>query len=165
MSPTSRFLLLALFLGAAAAAPAAPVATPVTVGAALAPMDISDQHGQAGKVDESVRVLMFSRDMTANKLAKKAFLDKPAGYLDQHHAMYLIDVSGMPGFVTRNFAIPKMQKYGYRIFLDREGNLTTALPSREDLVMVMKLDHLAVESVDFVSDAAALVRAVEEGAQ
>jgi hypothetical protein len=161
MPPTSRFLVLALFLGASAAAPAAPLAS----GAALTPIDINDQHGQAGKVDESVRVLMFSRDMTANKLAKKAFLDKPAGYLDQHHAMYLIDVSGMPGFVTRNFAIPKMQKYGYRIFLDREGDRTTALPSREDQVMVMKLDHLAVESVDFVSDAAALVRAVEAGAQ
>ena len=157
MFRTSRFCLFAFLLGASAVASAATVA----VGTELRPIDIADQHDKAGRVDDSVRVLMFSRDMTANKLAKKAFMDKPADFLPDAHAMYLIDVSGMPGFVTRHFAIPKMQKYGYRIFLDREGELTGTLPSREDQVMVMKLDHLKVESIDFVSDAAALNRAVE----
>lgn len=157
-------LRLLLFLVAFAAGTNVSAAT-LAVGDKLSPIDIADQHDKAGRVDDDIRVLMFSRDMTANKLAKKAFLDKPAGYLEQGHAMYLIDVSGMPGFVTRMFAIPKMQKYGYRIFLDREGQLTTDLPSQEDKVMLMKLDHLEVKSIDFVSDAGALQRAVEEGRQ
>ncbi|MEQ8660460.1 MAG: hypothetical protein RLW62_06550 [Gammaproteobacteria bacterium] len=136
----------------------------VMPGSVIEPFSVADQHGQGATLDGTVRVLMFSRDMTANKLAKKAFLDKPEGYLESSHAMYLIDVSGMPGFVTRMFAIPKMQKYGYRIFLDHEGDLTTKLPTREDEVTVMTLDGLTVTSIDYVRDAAALVQAVEKAA-
>ncbi|MEQ9059827.1 MAG: hypothetical protein RLW61_10430 [Gammaproteobacteria bacterium] len=132
----------------------------LVAGAVIEPFTIADQHGRSAAVDDDVRVIMFSRDMTANKLAKKAFLDKPQSFLDDAHAMYLIDVSGMPGFVTRMFAIPKMQKYGYRIFLDREGSLTAALPAREDEVTILTMNGLEVTSVEYVKDAAALVQAV-----
>jgi len=152
-------VVLGLFLALGASAET------LTPGAALAPFDIADQHGQSGRVDSDVRVLMFSRDMTANKLAKKAFMDKPAEFLPQAHAMYLIDVSGMPGFVTRYFAIPKMQKYDYRIFLDREGTLTDALPTHEDEVTIMTVDGLKVTSIEYARDAAALIRAVEAAAR
>lgn len=152
---TLPLLLLGLLLAASA------YAETLTAGAALAPFDIADQHGQSVRVDRDVRVLMFSRDMTANKLAKKAFMDKPSNYLATAHAVYLIDVSGMPSFVTRHFAIPKMQKYGYRIFLDREGTLTSALPAREDEVTIMTIDDLEVTAIEYARDPAALVRAVE----
>jgi len=141
------------------------LAAPVATGSTLKPFTIDDQHGKPGQVDENTRVLMFSRDMTANKLAKAAFGSKPAQYLPDAHAMYLIDVSGMPSFVTNTFAIPKMQKYVYRIFLDREATKTTDLPSQKKLVTVVHLDHLKVTSIDYASSADALVRAVEAGAK
>jgi hypothetical protein len=137
--------------------------TPLAPGATLQAFSIDDQHGKPGQVDEQTRVLMFSRDMTANKLAKAAFGAKPAQYLPEAHAMYLIDVSGMPSFVTKTFAIPKMQKYVYRIFLDREATKTTALPSQKKLVTVVHLDHLKVTSIEYAASADALVRAVEAG--
>ena len=127
----------------------------------LTAFDINDQHGKPGVVDEDVRVLMFSRDMTANKLAKKAFMDRPGDYLPEHHAVYLIDVSGMPGFVTRHFAIPKMQNYPYRIFLDQDASLTTALPSEKKRVTVVHLDKLKVLSVAYADSPEQLTRAVE----
>jgi len=159
-----RLTRLILALGAligAAAAQSAPIGTDAT----LQPFTIADQNGATATVDQDVRVILFSRDMTANKLAKQAFMDKPADYLPAAHAMYLIDVSGMPRFVTNTFAIPKMQKYGYRIFLDREGNLTTDLPAREKQVTVLTVDRLKVTGIAYVSDAAALTRAVEAAAQ
>lgn len=156
----SLALLLAL-AGAASVAPASPLAN----GATLHPFTLDDQHGKPGQVDEHTRVLMFSRDMTANKLAKAAFGAKPAQYLPEAHAMYLIDVSGMPKFVTNTFAIPKMQKYAYRIFLDREATKTTDLPSQKKLVTVVHLDHLKVTSIEYAASADALARAVEAGKQ
>jgi len=139
--------------------------TPLAPGATLQAFSIDDQHGKPGEVDEQTRVLMFSRDMTANKLAKAAFGSKPAQYLPEAHAMYLIDVSGMPKFVTNTFAIPKMQKYVYRIFLDRDATKTTALPSQKQLVTVVHLDHLKVTSIEYAASADALTRAVAAGAK
>ncbi len=136
-------------------------AAPLAVGDTLQPFSISDQHDHPGKLDATVRVLLVSRDMTANKLAKQAFLPKSADYLPAAHAMYAIDVSGMPGFVTRHFAIPKMQKYGYPIFLDREGTIITDLPTQKSLVTVIKLKQLKVESIEYVNSATALTNAVD----
>ncbi len=159
----NRLLLSIVLLLPLAAVSFVATAAPLATGATLQPFIIDDQHGKPGQVDEHTRVLMFSRDMTANKLAKAAFGAKPAPYLDTAHAMYLIDVSGMPKFVTNTFAIPKMQKYVYRIFLDRDATKTTALPSQKKLVTVVHLDHLKVTSIEYAGSADALARAVQAG--
>lgn len=130
-------------------------------GDALAPFDINDQHDKADSIDEDVRLIMFSRDMTANKVVKKAFMERPGDYLPVHHAMYMIDVSGMPKFVTRNFAVPKMRKYPYRIFLDRDASLTTALPSQKKRVTLVHLDKLKITGIEYADTPQALTRAVE----
>jgi len=130
----------------------------------IAAFAINDQHGKPVELDEDVRLLMFSRDMGANKLVKKAFLERPGDYLPQHHAVYLIDVSGMPTFVTKTFAIPKMQKYPYRIFLDRDASLTANLPSQKKRVTLVRLDRLRVTGVDYADTPEQLTRAVEAAA-
>lgn len=158
-----RFLSLSLLLLASCFAGAH--AGPLAPGATLAPITIADQHGNEARVDENTRLLMFSRDMGANKLAKTAFGQRPAKYLPDAHAMYLIDVSGMPKFVTNNFAIPKMQKYGYRIFLDRDASRTEALPSRKKEVTLVHLDRLKVTGIEYATSAEALNRAVDAAAK
>jgi hypothetical protein len=146
------FLLLCLPARAAA---------PVQVGDRLAAFTLSDQHGQPGQVDETTKLLLFSRDMKANKLAKAAFLSQPARYLPDAHAIYVIDLSGMPRFVTNNFAIPKMQKYGYRILLDRDASATPGLPTQKGQVTLIRLERLAVTGIEYATTADALNRAVD----
>lgn len=137
-------------------------AAPVTSGHTIAPFAITDQRDRGVMVDKDVRLILFSRDMTANKLAKSAFLDRPADFMPARHAVYLIDVSGMPSFVTNTFAIPKMRKYGYPILLDRDGKLTADLPNHKGEVTVMVVDRLKVLSIDYAKTSAALVTAVDE---
>lgn len=140
-------------------------AAPVKVGDRLAAFTLADQHGQPGQVDEATKLLMFSRDMKANKLAKAAFLSRPGQYLPDAHAAYVIDLSGMPRFVTNNFAVPKMQKYGYRILLDRDASATPALPAQKGQVTLIRLDGLTVTGIEYATTAEALNRAVDAAAQ
>ena len=137
----------------------------VSPGDSIDPFAIADQHGKSVEVNEDVRLLLFSRDMKANKIAKQAFLKAPEDFLPKGHAIYLIDVSGMPSIVTKLFAVPKMQDYSYRVFLDRDASLTTGLPSEEAKVTVMHLDKLKVQSIEFVDSPEALTKAVSEAAQ
>jgi hypothetical protein len=74
----NRLLLSIVLLLPLAAVTFVATAAPLATGATLQPFIIDDQHGKPGQVDELTRVLMFSRDMTANKLAKAAFGAKPA---------------------------------------------------------------------------------------
>ena len=136
-------------------------ATALEAGDQLNAFTIADQHGKNGHFDEGTRLLLFSRDMSANELAKAAFQPQPVQFLPDAKAMYVIDVSGMPSFVTNNFAIPKMQKYGYRIFLDRDASLTAGLPNQKKSVTLIHLDKLKVTGIEYADTAEALAHAVE----
>lgn len=137
------------------------LAASLVEGQMISPLDLSDQHGRPGKIDSATRLVLFSRDMKANKLAKAAFMDRAADYLGTAGTVYLIDVSPMPRFVTRTFAIPKMQKYGYRIYLDREGEDSAAFPSQKGRITAIHLQGLKVTSVEYVDTAAGLNALVE----
>ena len=141
----------------------APIGLAATLaeGQMISPLQLSDQHGRPGKIDSATRLVLFSRDMKANKLAKAAFMDRASDYLGTAGTVYLIDVSPMPRFVTRTFAIPKMQKYGYRIYLDREGEDSAAYPSQKGRITAIHLEGLKVTRVEYVDSAAALNALVE----
>lgn len=149
-------LLLCSFIVAPAV-----LAASLSEGQVISPLQLSDQHGRPGKIDSATRLVLFSRDMKANKLAKAAFMDRAADYLGTAGTVYLIDVSPMPRFVTRTFAIPKMQKYGYRIYLDREGEDSAAFPSQKGRITAIHLEGLKVTRVEYVDSAAALNALVE----
>ena len=137
------------------------LAASLTEGQMISPLQLSDQHGRPGKIDSATRLVLFSRDMKANKLAKAAFMDRASDYLGSAGTVYLIDVSPMPRFVTRTFAIPKMQKYGYRIYLDREGEDSAAFPSQKGRITAIHLEGLKVTRVEYVDSAAALTALVD----
>lgn len=130
-------------------------------GAMLGGFALTDQHDQPGRVDDTTKLLLFSRDMKANKLAKAALSPHPARYLSGAKAAYVIDVSGMPGFVTRHFAIPKMRQYAYPILIDRDATTTAGLPSQKGQVTLIHLDHLHVTGIEYATTADALNRAVD----
>ncbi|MGD9602513.1 MAG: hypothetical protein AB7O21_17695 [Gammaproteobacteria bacterium] len=134
----------------------------VAVGDTLPAVTLHDQHGQPAPLDDGVRVLLFSRDMKANRLAKAVLQPKAADYLPGVHAMYAIDVSGMPGFVTRNFALPKMRKYAFRIFVDSDASATANLPSQKGRITVLHLDHLKVQRIEYADKAADIAAALAQ---
>jgi hypothetical protein len=68
-------LLLSLALVGAAAG-AEPDVPSWQVGDRIAPFELPDQHGQPGRVDESVRILLFSADMDAAEHVEQA-LERP----------------------------------------------------------------------------------------
>jgi len=148
-------LLLLSFIAAGAGAA-------VAVGDTLPAVTLLDQHGQPAALDESVRVLLFGRDMQANRIAKAALQPKAAHYLPGVQAMYAIDVSGMPGFVTKHFALPKMRKYAYRIFVDSDASATANLPSQKGRITVLYLDHLKVQRIEYADEAADIAAALAQ---
>lgn len=150
---TSLMLLTALI---ASAGPG------IASGDRLPPFVIKDQYDREARMNSNLRLMLFSRDMNANKLVKEALMDKPVGMFTSGRAIYVIDVSGMPGFITDHFAVPKMKKYGYSVYLDRDGALTTNLPSRKRQVTIIYLDNLTVNSIKYADNSAALSTAIAE---
>ena len=127
-------------------------AQPINVGDAITARDIKDQHDKPYVIDEQVRLIMFGRDMKANKVVKTALAASAQAYLPDRGAVYVLDVSAMPAFVAKHFAIPKMRKYPYRILLDGDSSLSRDFPSQPEKITLLYLDRLKVQSIEYADE-------------
>ncbi len=140
MSLSLRALVL-LFL-AAAPLVAAGGAT-YRVGDAFAAFTTKDQHDQSYTYAGGARLVIVAFEMGAGKAANAFFETKPAGFLDEHRAIFISNIHGMPG-IGRMFALPKMKKYPHRILLADAPDFLARYPAQEDQLTVLSLDERGV---------------------
>ena len=136
--------------------PLAASAETLGVGSRLDAFSIDDQFGKPQQVDASLRAILFTRDMDAGELVKSALADDGPAQLAGAGALYLSDVSGMPGLVRRIFAIPSMRKRAYSMGLDVDGSLTRDFPSAEGRATLLVLDRLQITRVEELASPEAL---------
>lgn len=123
----------------------------VKTGQQLSSFRLSDQHKVEHVIDTNVRLLIFARDMSGNKLIREALDGKTKEYLEKHKALYVSDISQMPKLITKLVAMPKMKKYSYPVLLDTEAELTKDLPYKEDHASLIYLTGLKVDKIEFIS--------------
>ena len=79
----------------------------------------------------------------------KVFLEANPNYLADNNAIYLMDVSTVPGMVMSMFMLPKFKKYSYTIGLVENEKDIAYFPKKENLITVITLDNLNVTSIAF----------------
>jgi len=133
-----------------------PAPTPLRPGDVMPALTLEDQHGAQHVVDAAVRVILFSRDMDGGEILKTALADLPPGALEAAGAVYVSDISGMPGFVVRLFALPRMRRRPYAMLLDRTGEATALLPDEPGHATLIHLQVLQIEGVEHFATSDAL---------
>jgi len=128
--------LAAIFILIGCAAPA--WADPLAVGGAVPPFAAKDQFGKEFKFAPGLHFLLVGFDMNAGKLANHKFADLGPGWLEQHGAVYVLDIHTMPA-VARLFALPKMRTYPERIVLAEDAKLLTPFPRQPERITVLVL--------------------------
>lgn len=136
------FAVLAAFI-AALSLPAAEPAGKYQPGDTFAVFTTKDQHEKDYTYPGGARLVIVAFEMGTGK-ATNAFLEKqPADFLDEHKAVFISNIHGMPG-VGRMFALPKMKKYPHRILLADAENFLARYPSQDDMLTVLSLDEKGV---------------------
>jgi hypothetical protein len=130
-------------------------------GDTLAPLELPDQHGVARKLDESIRRVVFTREMKAGRIAKAALGEDGPGLLERSSALYVSDVSRMPRLVRSLFAMPSLRRRPYPVLLDFEGETTEKVPTEKGRVTVLSLDTLSVTEVRFLEKPEEIREALE----
>src|SRR5512147_153168 len=125
----SRRMVAALVAAGWASVAVSIAAATLGPGMSLPPLTLTDQNEAAATIGPDVRLILFTRDMSAADIVKEALAENGTTLLDGAHAVVLSDISAMPRLITRLFALPAMRKRPYRMILDREGAPTADLPS------------------------------------
>lgn len=113
------------------------------------PFTAQDQHGVPFNFEPGIQTVLIAFEMGSSKAANRVLAELPEDYLDEHSAVYVSNIHGMPG-IGRRFALPKMRKYPHRIVLADEENLLAPFPHRKGLVTVLELDDAGmIQSVGY----------------
>lgn len=103
-----------------------------------------DQHAAPVSLSVTTQWLIFSHDKQGGEWVRQALTELGIEDLEARGGLYVADVSGMPSLITKWFALPKMQKYPFRIGLDTSGDLTSDWPKTDSTVTLMRLNGLDV---------------------
>ena len=120
------------------------LAEPYQANSVLPKIELPDQHGEPRAIDETVRVVVFTRDMTAGDMVKRAVEKAGAEPFSANGAVYVVDLAGMPSVIRSLFAMPALRRRPYALLVDEEGAKTADFPSAEGRPTVLVLDKLKV---------------------
>jgi hypothetical protein len=155
----ARRLGLLATLALAASATAGP---PYAVGDRVDPMTFETQHGREVTIGPATRLVLVTHDMDAGGIAKAVLTGHTAASLAARRAVYVADIAGMPGFVSRMFAIPRMRKRPYPVLLDRDAATARAFPTAEGKVTAVWLEEQRITRIDQLGSEAAVRTALAE---
>lgn len=121
-------------------------------GEALPPINLRDQHEKPLAIGRDTKLVFFAAEMDGSRLMTKALAVLPPATLKEKNAVYIADISGMPGLVSIMFALPKMQREAYTVALIRDAKEGASLPRKPGAVTVLRIDGGKVSAVDFAQD-------------
>jgi hypothetical protein len=148
LRPNHTALLLAALLSWPALALASP---PLQPGQALPELTLKDQHDQAWKVSADTKLVLFAAGRKASNLVQTVLADQPAGFLATRQAVYLADLSRMPGFVTRTFALPALREMPFVLGVVLDEALLKNWPRQDGAVTLIALQDGRVSTVSHAS--------------
>lgn len=146
----TRSLLLALGLVGAA------TATPLTPGQPLPALQLKNQHDQDWRIAPDTRLVMFAAGRKASNLVLTVLAPQPKGFLASRHAVYLADMSRMPAFITRTFAMPSLREQPFEVGVSLDEKMLADWPRQDDAVTLIRLETGRVVSHEYATTEAQL---------
>lgn len=149
-------LLLSLCL----ACPLWALAAPVEPGHPLPGLQLKNQHDQDWRIAPDTKLVLFAAGRKASHLMQTVLAPQPKGFLAGRHAVYLADMSRMPGFITRTFALPSLRELNFEVGVSLDEKTLAGWPRQDDAVTLIRLDQGRVVSHEYLSTEAQLKAAL-----
>lgn len=119
------------------------------VGSSLPEAVFENQHAEAVKVSSETKWLVFVADKGISKIVTE-YLNESKFNLESAKVIYISDISAMPSLITNMVALPKMRKYGFKLALDRTGDVTKSWPKEGGKATVVQLDEMKVQQIKYL---------------
>ena len=123
----------------------------LSVGESFPVFGITDQFGDTGRVDYRDELVIMTFEKGVSGDLNSYLKEKKSDYLPTNNVKYIADISGMPSIITKMFALPKMKKYKYNIYLIHEEEEGKPFVRKDDMVTVFRLKNYKIESIDYMT--------------
>jgi hypothetical protein len=132
------------------------------VGEPIPKMTLSDQHEKPWLIPADTKLVLFSVSRNANTLVQSILSQKNSGYLSSKKVVYFSDLSKMPGFITRTFALPSMRDLPYSVGIVLNAEESQSWPREEDAVTAVFLSQGRISKIEYIKNAEFLQQTLEQ---
>lgn len=136
------------------------LAAPVQPGQPLPSLQLKNQHDQDWRLSPDTQLVIFAAGRKASNLVLAVLAPQPKGFLAARRAVYLADMSRMPGFVTRTFALPSLRDQPFEVGVSLDEKALADWPRQEDAVTLIRLEQGSVVSHGYATTEAQLKAAL-----
>jgi len=126
-------------------------AGPLEPGQPLPRLALKDQHEQDWRIATDTRLVIFATDRKASNLVMEVLAPLPEGFLSARRAVYLADMSQMPGFITRTFALPALRDQKFIVGVSLDEGLLADWPRQDGAVTLIRLEQGRVVSHEYLA--------------
>lgn len=125
-------------------------AQPFKVNDTIAPFSLLNQFDEKQSIGKNLKLLLVSFEKDTGAEVNTFLSQKSATFLQEHHAAFIANISGMPMIITKLFALPKMRDYSHKILLiyDEKDN---RFIQKEGLSTLYKLDNGVIKDIKFIT--------------
>lgn len=128
----------------------------VTAGQPLPALALKDQHDQAWQVPANTRLVLLATGRKASNLVQAVLEKEAPDFLLQHRTVYAADLSKMPSFATRMFALPSLRGMPFKVGVSLDEATLAQWPRATDAVTLIELNNGLVQRTGFAKTEAEL---------
>jgi hypothetical protein len=125
------------------------VANPFDITQNLTSFSLVDQFDKKHTVNSDIKTIIVSFEKGTGADVNEFLNSKEPTFLEEKHAVFIANISGMPSIITKLFALPKMQKYKHPILLIYDDEDKRFL-YQEDKSTVYKIENGVIVTVEYI---------------
>lgn len=138
---------------------------PYQVGDSLPALALQDQHDKPQVLSADIQVVLYTTGMKGGGVIRDILDNEEADYLPSRNAMFISNISGMPGVIASMIALPRMRSHDYSIVLDAKGEATARIPAQSNSATILRLENRKITDIQFTKNPEVVRAAVEQSAQ
>ncbi len=111
---------------------------------------LANQFDEKRTITNNIQTIIVSFEKDTGKEINEFLNEKQPDFLQKHNAVFIANISGMPMFVTKMFALPKMRSYKHEILLIYDENDKRFI-AKEGKSTLYKLEDGVIKSIKFIT--------------
>ncbi|WP_456391911.1 hypothetical protein [Nitratifractor sp.] len=125
---------------------------------------LPDQFGKSHSLSPETRTMIFAFTKETGHLIKTAMAQQSKGFLQEHKAVIVADISAMPTVIQNLFALPDLRKSDYTMLLIYDKKMARRLKEgqKTDQVIVVRLKRGKVTAVEHAKSPEELIKLISQ---
>lgn len=111
---------------------------------------LPNQFDEKRTITNNIQTIIVSFEKDTGKEVNEFLNEQQPDFLQKHNAVFIANISGMPMFVTKMFALPKMRSYKHEILLIYDEN-DKRFTSKEGKSTLYKIENGVIKSIEFIT--------------